>query len=339
MITTTPAAATRRSDRSRDNDDGSLMQLPEGAAACRSCGAAVRRPIPERAEVLRIPVQLAFSQLARRNGPAPTVETGVTTCDRCTDRRERAAAMLREHPRVRRAHGMVALDRLDAAFAALDVLGWRGWRTGWAVKPITSDDASVMAFIDRLAPLGAAASFAAGYARAGIAASQRWGHVPGVLHRDAAAAHRELIHRRYETIGPVAPPEDGAAGCLLCGVGHVTGRGSDRTEIWGTRRQVSGAVFGGRGTAVGYICPPCRRAVAAGGVALGQPAVDRALLVHVNRKVIPGGRLGHALGRAWCALPTGTPAWSKPWEHVDADKLRRALDASPWGRKIDPEAP
>ncbi len=335
MTTTTPAAPARRSDTARDNDDGTLMRLPEGAAACRSCGAAVRHPKPERAEVLRIPVMLTTPQLAMMNTPAPLDSLPATTCDRCADRRERAAAMLREHPRVRRAHGMVALDRADAALVALDVLGWRGWRTGWAVNPLTTSDEDVMRFIDVLAPLGAAASFNR-YAREGVAASQRWGHVPGVLRRDAAVAHRELLHRRFEGVGQVPPPADGVAGCLLCGVGHVKGRMSDQADLWGQLREVSPGVLGGRGAdrIRGYLCPACRRAVEEGGGALGQPAVDRALLAHVTYRVA-GGRVVRPLGRAWCVLPAGTPTWDEPWSHADTAKLRRQFDESPYAVKIE----
>jgi hypothetical protein len=337
MTTTTPATRTRRSDDGLDNDTGTLMKLPEGALPCRSCGAAVRHPKPERAEALRIPMMLSHAQVMMMNGLAPLDSLPATTCDRCADRRERAVALLDAHSRVRRAHGQVALDRADAALAALDVLGWRGWRTGWAVNPLTTSDEDVMRFIDVLAPFGAAASFNR-YARGGIAASSRWGHVPGVLRRDAAVAHRELLHRRFEGVGPVPPPADGVAGCLLCGLGHVKGRMSDQADLWGQLREVRPGVLGGRGAdrIRGYLCPACRRAVEEGGGALGQPAVDRALLAQVGYRV-SGGRVIRALGHAWCVLPAGTPTWDESWSHVDTTKLRRQFDESPYAVKVEPK--
>ncbi|HTN57838.1 MAG TPA: hypothetical protein VL043_06200, partial [Protaetiibacter sp.] len=82
------------------------------------------------------------------------------------------------------------------------------------------------------------------------------------------------MHRRFEVIGPVTPPDDGARGCLLCGVGTLTGRLSEREMLWGDRREFGLAVLGGRGRAIGYLCPSCRVALRDAG-AFGQPAIDR----------------------------------------------------------------
>ncbi|HTN57839.1 MAG TPA: hypothetical protein VL043_06205 [Protaetiibacter sp.] len=117
MSTTTHtprAARERRSDTTRDNDDGTAMLLPEGAVPCRSCGAAVAHPDPKRADVLRLPQANVLPVIGKAYGQ-PSLTVPLTTCDKCAERRDRAAALLAEHPRVRLAHGMVGLDRLDAA--------------------------------------------------------------------------------------------------------------------------------------------------------------------------------------------------------------------------------
>lgn len=332
--TTTPAPRIRGGAR---DDDGTMMRLPEAALPCRSCGAAVRHAKPERAEVLRVHLTVAASVLDRMTGPVPSEEVPVTTCDKCADRRERAAAILAEHPRVRRMHGMVALDRLDAALAALDLLGWRGWRGTRMVRTLTSTDEALHDLLAALATLGSAASWAAGYAREGVAAATRWGHVPDALRRDAAAAHRSLVHRRFESPAPVPPPTDGARGCLLCGRDALTIRPSDRAEAWGERLQVRPASLGGSGRREpvdGYACPACWPAIRAQGGVLGLPAATAALFAFLDyERVGFGAHLREGIATPWVALRPDTPPNREPWAHLDLDRLRRSLDASPLVRR------
>src|SRR5690606_28571291 len=103
--------------------------LPEGALACCSCGVAVRRPDPARDATRTLPSYVNEHQaraLARQGHPLPSYDVPLTRCDDCTARQALAQRLLDTHPRIWRAHGHVGLDRVDAAVAALDLIGFRG---------------------------------------------------------------------------------------------------------------------------------------------------------------------------------------------------------------------
>jgi hypothetical protein len=304
---------------------------------CRSCGASVRVKDAASAEAIVRQQPLSMSQVAVLRGPAPTYEIEVSRCDDCNRRRDHAAALLAAHPRVARLHASVGLDRLDAALATVDLLlGPRGSRGGRILDHLTDSDAALREFIDALAPIGASVSWSVQKGGAGDRAGGRWSHVPRDLQLDAREAHRTLVRRRSEVPAAVAPPEHGARGCLLCGVGTVTARASDRETAWGPLLRAHPAAVNGRGpTAIeGYCCPACRRALATTGGSVGLAAAGVALLAHLGfRRVGFGTTLKDGVARPWAALGSGAVPNASPWAHLDLARIERRLDKAPGVRR------
>jgi hypothetical protein len=72
----------------------------------------------------------------------------------------------------------------------------------------------------------------------------------------------------------------------------------------------------------GYFCPSCRLAVEKEG-APGMPAIQRALLSHFGYVLRIGYTLNMTSIRGWAALPLGSKPNSKPWAHLDLERLGR----------------
>ena len=291
--------------------------LPDGALVCRSCGRAVKRPDPARTETLRI-FGPAFASATARGIPASPFEMPVTRCDDCSARRAGAQALLNDHPRIARAHGSVALDRLDAALAALDLGGLLG--RGKMLADLTATDDRLQDLIGRLASLGAAASW--GARGVTTASPKRWSHVPAELAEDIRTEQARLVRRLVEFPFPFSPPgsSTGAvAGCLLCGVGSLKVRESDALAAWGDEFRIDPGVVGGRPRpepVTGHLCPKCRSSLSGVG-AVGMPAVERAMLAHFGYAVTVGRSLDfHNNLRAWVALRPGTAPNATPWAHL-----------------------
>ncbi|MGE3194112.1 MAG: hypothetical protein AB7K08_11670 [Microbacteriaceae bacterium] len=300
---------------------------PPESTPCRSCGLGVKHPDPSRADSIEVFVEPSLSR-ANIGVPSTPVQFAATRCDECDERRDLAALLLAEHPRVRRAHGMVAIDRLDAALAALDAGGIRGGR---ATAPFTSTDAAVFDLIESLAALGGAASWSLAPRREGNA--RRWSHLDADTRAAIAAEIRATVHRRYEFPMPFVPPGataggDVLPGCLMCGRGTLTVKESEAREAWGDLHRIEVVSLGGRTRAdpvSGYFCPRCRFAIEKEG-APGMPANQRAVLAHFGYELRIGFRLNMTTVRGWAALPLGTAPNSKPWAHLDLGKLRRKFE-------------
>ncbi|HTL42444.1 MAG TPA: hypothetical protein VL294_13315 [Pseudolysinimonas sp.] len=312
---------------------------PTDALTCRSCGDEVKRPDPSRDESVIIRAEMPLGMSLTSDRPVPFGEEKVTRCDECADRRARAAELLAAHPRVRRAHGSVALDRLDAALAALDLGGFRGRKVP---ASLTNTDAALLDLIDALAPVGAAATWSVTRTASGA----RWGHVSSERAADARTAIRDLVARRAEVPMPFAPPgslADGTqvlGGCLLCGRESLTVKPSEAAAAWGDLVRVNVAGIGGRTRpepVTGYICPKCRESVAKVGVP-GLPAIQRAVLAHFGYELRRGYDLNMTTLRGWAALPVGTEPNRAPWQHLDLDKLARKFkrwESEAYLRRLD----
>ena len=297
---------------------------------CRSCGASVRVKDASKAETLVRQQPLSMSQVAVLRGPAPTYEIEVSRCDDCNRRRDHAAALLSAHPRVARQHATVGLDRLDAALATVDlVLGPRGSRGGRILDHLTDSDAALREFIETLAPIGASAAWSVQKGGPKDRAGGRWSHVPRDLRLDAREAHRTLVRRRSEVPIALTPPEHGERGCLLCGVGTVVARPSDREAAWGPLMRAHPAAVNGRGALPfeGYCCAACRAAIRSTGGGVGLAPAGVALLAHLGfRRVGFGTTLREGVARPWAALGSGAKPNETPWAHLDLARIERRLD-------------
>lgn len=257
----------------------------------------------------------------------------VTRCDKCADRLARAESLISEH-RLAAVYGNVGGDKLDAALAALDVLGIRDDRTA----VLTRTPTATRELVDALAHVGAAASWTAGIVLGGdpmSSASKRWATVDVELTRAAAEEYRSLIHRRAEVPFPFAPPssEGELAGCLLCGIGTLTLKESDARAAWGSQRLAEPGQLGGRirpEPLKGYLCPVCRDSVQATGGSVGMSAMERAVLKHLGYRVAGGRIESWPAVRAWAALRPGTKPNAAPWAHLDLSAVARGLDSAPY---------
>ncbi|MBW4033506.1 MAG: hypothetical protein HIU88_12735 [Acidobacteria bacterium] len=315
---------------------GVSTTLPAGALACRSCGAAVDNPDPESVEVLSVwPRQIAIST---RDIPVPSTEVRVTRCDICASRKTRALALvmalnLGSVP----GPGEVEADRIDAALAALDVIGIRGDNT----RSLTRTPGDLGDLVAAMAHIGGAASWTAGLMQGNdpaTCAPRRWAHVPPELPRAAKTAYRALILRMMESPTACPPPTvDGALrGCLLCGRGSLKVKPSDAAEAWGKVERVQPGTLGGTSTpemVAGFICPVCRTSVETMG-APGTPAVDRALTTYLGFTLMSGAQFRWPLGKAWAALPVGTDPNREPWGHLDTVRLAHQLDAARYVQRV-----
>jgi len=299
--------------------------LPEADAEplrCRGCGASPRWVDPARTETLR---RYAVPHSARPDVHAVWRDTTVTRCDSCADRRELAAELLAEHPRVARGLGPVGLDQLDAALAALDAIGLRPRKV---VGSLVVSDEEVRELLAVLRDPGAAVLWSESLTSKG---GGRWAHVEREDRAAAKAACRQLVHLNVETPAPCAPPSrDGAlTACLLCGVGALRVKRHEAESVWGALRRVQPGTLGGAlrpEPVAGFLCPECRVAVEHEG-APGMGAVRRALLWSLGRVKESGGRWHVKLGsniRAWAAVPGAEPN-STPWGHLDLASLRVSL--------------
>lgn len=312
--------------------------LDDGALACRSCGQPVQGPDASRAENLTV---WPFQPLSQRSGGVPfgSIDVNVTRCEDCVARMIRARALvtalsLGSIPGT----GEIEAERLDAALAALDLLGIRGDRA----NSLTRNVEDVRELIGALASLGGEASWSAHVQQrrvnSGSSATRRWSHVDPELVDSTWQSYGGLLRRSVESPTACPPPDrDGALrGCLLCGVGTLIVKPSDAELAWGDLRRVQPGELGGESRpslVAGYICPVCRVDVQRAG-APGLPAIDAALLRVLGYSLSSSGRFTRSLGRAWAALPPGTPPNAQPWGHVNTVQLARILDDAQYVRRI-----
>jgi hypothetical protein len=140
--------------------------------------------------------------------------------------------------------GTIAADKVDAALAALDILGIRGDRTA----VLTRTPAATRDLVAAVAHIGAAASWSARIVVGGdpeASAPKRWSAVSSDLVLAAGEEYKGLIHRRAEVPTP-PPPSDGVRRCLLCGLATLTVKESNAKAAWGDQRQADLGTLGGR---------------------------------------------------------------------------------------------
>ncbi len=297
--------------------------------ACRDCGRNVSLPT-------KIDTLVARGRERRLPGGALVVDEhpyalDVSRCAVCLERRSRAAGILDGHPRVGRGIGSrdYALDVIDAALIALDASGIEPERA----EKYAATDRDLRLMIDRLTSIGDGATWAAQFTpvirldAVLVSSDERWLHLnpdyAQVIRDRSAAFFMALI----ETNVAVEPPEDGARGCLLCGVGTVEALKSRAESAWGNRRwQASVLSLGGSlgpEATYGYLCLTDTRVVTEVG-GLGPTAVERAFTTYLGEPLLIGWELTNV--SAWISLPAGTPPNAEPWAHQpDHDAVRESV--------------
>ena len=297
---------------------GGSTELPEGALACRDCGAAVRRPITVE-KLTSYGVVRVFSNGAQIPEDRKT-ELTMTRCDACSARLARAEAITDAHPLVMQPLGArsYALALVDAALTVFDALGMKPARAAM----LTRTDNDLRQMLDLLPAAGSHAWWVAKFVPtmgAGVdprsCAPSRWGHIPPALEQRLRDSYAALLRARTDKPIQVRPP-DGRA-CLLCGIGAVMGLPSTAEHLWGCETAIVAATVGGRGRPEpisGYLCPECG-AVADSVGAIGPTVLERSLaeFLGVHRS---DQRFVEIDGiRAWAVLPDGTPPNKTRWAH------------------------
>jgi hypothetical protein len=281
-------------------------RLPEGAEACASCGIAVTTLMPERASTITV-----------RRGSEPWA-VYLSRCDECCDRRDRATALVETYG-LGRVYGNVAVDYVDAALAALDIIGIRGDRT----THLTASAADVRALVANIGGAGDATTWRVYLTVAAdldTCARSRWSHTSKEEYTRVADAYKAHLVQRLEFPINVAPPADGERGCLSCGVGTVETLPSNAATVWGKIRTLDAGALAlrptRRGVVSGYLCPRCRNHL--GWRPLGVPTLKNLLLDYLGFEVRIGYSVDVPKMKAWCALPAGTEPNPAPWAHMDA---------------------
>lgn len=285
-----------------------VVSLPTHHLACRGCGVAV----PDGGDVVRVAIRSRWERIPGGGASEQRIVTDyldLAVCDRCAAVRAHAAQVIASHRVLQRVLGGVALERIEGALLALDVLG--------AALPVLRSADDVVLLVGYVQ--GAGIAFEA-LQRAGVCSSTRFAHVTDEARqalRDGAA--RWMRRLTTPAVDPLGPPEDSARrGCLLCGV--------SRADIW-EAITVSTRALGGRPSPApieGDICGPCADAVQSVG-SVGRTSMTRAVLAHlgVTRGLASESVELHMVG--WGALPAGTPANREPWSHIDTSALRADL--------------
>jgi len=315
--------------------------LPDGVLACRSCGVAVKNTDPKRVLTLR-PMRVLSGNPPMVMSARPGTEIVLSLCDECAERRALAESIVAKH-RLGPVYGDPAVDLLDAALCALDVLRLRGAKAAH----FAGTRADARGLIENLAHVGSASTWAAKFAPILTGAHQhecaprRWAHMTAEAEHLVFGAFHAMLRRQLEVAAPFAPPsvEGALRGCGLCGIGTLRVKESEADEAWGTSHQVNPGVLGGRSRPDPirvHLCPTCRAMTAEAG-AIGMGAVERALLRHVGYKTVPGWRLNFRDLRAWAALKPGTPPNSTPWAHIDTEGMKASLARTLGARPLRPQ--
>lgn len=287
-----------------------VVSLPTAHLACRACGVAVAAG----GDVTRVEIGSRWERVPSGDASSQRLvydwlEVGI--CDRCATIRAQAAQMAADHRALQRDLGGVALERVEGALLALDVLG--------APLPVLRSAGEVLQLVSLVHGSGIAFEV---LRRSGVCSASRWAHVTDEARqalRDGVA--RWMRSRLARSAQPLGPPVDSARrGCLMCGV--------DRADVW-EAIVVSTRALGGRPTPdplEGDLCGKCADAVQAVG-SVGRTSMTRALLSHlgVTRSYATEQVELHMLG--WGALPPGTRPNREPWAHVNTSALRADLRA------------
>lgn len=321
--------------QTEDTQTEPIVPLGPNEMACMTCGVAVPGPHRRKdVEGFGTTWKLLIPG-SPKAGNTPVAAVMMTRCADCRALRQLALTLLDEHPRVQQGVGSrsIALDRVENALAALDVLGQA------APTLRTDHDLRLLIDPDRGLATGGVA-WRSEYANSSWqkpadvprrAASARWAHVGQEQRQALRDGFAAMLRARTERPRTYAPPTDGPRGCLLCGVGTVVALPSRSTEVW-TVASVPARALGGRGgggsTLHGYLCPACSSAVEeAGGV--GPSAMELSLRRHLGVRQRGYGGPGEVqlVGLVgWGALPGPVAVNAMRWQHVDAEEARSLLE-------------
>ena len=326
-------------------EQGAVIDAPEGTRACATCGAAValaddRGPVT--AEPGRRGMRIAAdgAHYPTGNDTPPAL---LARCADCAERITQAGRIIVQHPAVGARYGHeIAAERLAGVLDAVAATGAR------FPHHLGDDPRIVRLLLDRMSTIGAAASWLDAYCAREVTAEQAarapFSAVPEDVRAEArrhfAVALRYSVARGLPEVSLRAP---GRRGCLLCGVGAVAvpathvvvagGESAAREAAWTPHTVALHSIGGrpGRARSEGHLCPTCESAAESVG-SLGTAAMGRSLAAHLRATGRPDAardlkrwaREGELAGLlAWAVAGQGArvPASRGPWEHVDLSEV------------------
>jgi hypothetical protein len=289
---------------------------------CVDCGAGVDNPT----RIVMLQATAREVQLGGPGGPR-IVQDGyweykATRCDRDQTRLWRAEGLADEHPAVVHKLGAKqhAIEMIDAALIGLINVG----RDHDEWQQFMRTDRDLLRLVRRLAPHAMRMRWSADLAPISRLGSDSffpdrppWAHVADEQHQALRDAFAPVLWDQLGLPRKIVPPEDGARGCLYCGVGHLDVSADAGEEVWGQPRKARPGTLGGRPSPdarKGYLCPSCTKAVEAVGV-MGPTSLALAFMTHL-RVTAPAPDFWLPGLQAWSVLPETTETNAEPWGHI-----------------------
>lgn len=287
-----------------------IQALPDGATPCWSCGL----PVPGDGDIPFTILAMILADGRVEDALSPVTLT-LAECDACHRLREGAAAIVAQHPALRRLGSpSIIRDRLTRALRALAAVGQEP-PADWSLE-------AVHAALTRLVDVGQALAWSNRYspvrqadARLDEAASEPYLYASADV---MAQARREVASFLRDQLPP-RPIDCPSGGCLVCGRSSHLGRREQ--EAW---------VPVTSGKHRGHLCATCARHY--GGQVIGQTLIDAALLDHIDsdgtlrRRTYRQPQFRGV--RLWA--DTGRKPSTRPWAHVDLDALEHELRHGTW---------
>jgi hypothetical protein len=314
-----------------------VVKLRDNERACRDCGAIVskRRDAHAPDVAMRVYWRQMRSPVGDFWSSPLDAEYEATRCVACRTRFAIAEGLVRDHEFVRRRTGSrkYVVRMVDAALMTIDALGLP---LADAAK-IAATDRGLFRLIQTLPAAGSRATWAARFSPTlmlGVdpmsGASARWSHVTPDEQQNLRDAFTSLLGLLHDPMQKFPAPPDGAAGCLLCGVGEFESLRSvaHAGGVWTGPFRARTRQLGGAGSADavhGYLCRPCAASVEKAGGALGAQSLEQALIDALGVSVDPALEARLVGLQAWCALPLGTPPNKTAWGHVDLEQAADLL--------------
>jgi hypothetical protein len=300
------------------------VPLPPDHLACPGCGVAV--PPSQQGGVITATVLPTGAPGAPPPPHAQSRQVSFTRCPSCAALRERAEALVADHPRLAHRLGPdTAVHRVECGLLALDAVG--------LPAPDAPDEGAVADLVRLLFPVGTGVRWLARFSPSltvplGTCTAAPWGHLLDEQRQACLSARASMLRARVARSAPpvaVASPSHG--GCLMCGVSAVRvaavrveqdgGPQVTARDVWRPVTTTCNALGGPPSPALlaGHLCPACAAALDAVG-AVGPTAMERAVREHlgIDGPAVPlDGLVG------WAS--SGRPPNAAPWDHCDLSAL------------------